>query len=134
MIFELCPSNQADGFWKCFAFRLKDFGSKGFRSIDVEHIHHFLDDDRAGVVGAIGKVNGASGIFDARFNRGFMHCSTKIPTTAKCRNQRWMDIQNPSLVIVGDEEKGQESAQYDHIGLGISDFVEDQLAHLQVFA
>ena len=57
---------EGDGFGEGLALGLEDAGGEGLGRVVVEHRHGLLEDDRAGVVGGVGEVDGAAADLHAR--------------------------------------------------------------------
>ncbi len=134
VLFEISACDDANGFWQGFTFGLKDSFCERIGSIVVEHIYHFLNDDGACVIRAVGKMDRTAGEFDPGIDGGFMNGFAKIAATTKSGNERRVNIKDPMLIVIRNEQEREESAEHDHISFYAADFLENQSAHLEVHA
>ena len=84
-----------------------------------------LDEDRAGVVGLVGEVDGAAGDLASGFEDGSVDVKAVHARSAECGQEGGVDVEDAEDVVVGDPQEAEEAGKADEVGLGIADEFPD---------
>lgn len=90
-------------FGQRFALESKDSLLEDFRGVIREYVTRTLQDNRTVVVLVIDPVDGAAGNLGTCSNCGLVDSQSIHPSTAKCRDQRGMDVEHAMVEVGGNE-------------------------------
>ena len=107
-----------------FALESKDAFLQNFGCVIGEDVTRPLQDNRAMIVLVIDPVNGAAGNLDACSNGGLVDSQSVHALTAKCRDQRGMDIEDAMVEVGGNEQMLQVASHHDERCARSTDCVE----------
>ena len=99
----------ANGFGIGFAFLFEDAGGEGVGGVGGEDGDFLLQDGRAGVVGVVGVVDGAAGLFFAGGEDGGVDVVAVHAFAAEFGEEGGVDVHNAAGEIVGDGPEGEEA-------------------------
>jgi hypothetical protein len=112
------------------ALRLKDARRKRRKSVIIEHGDTSLENDRTCVVGVVREMDGAARDFYTGFDRGLMNAFTVEAPARKRGNQRRVNIDHSSDVILGNCQKRQVTPENDEVGFVVTNGCEDARAKI----
>lgn len=114
-----------DGLGVGVAFEGEDAVGEGGRRVVGQDFAFFLKQDRSGVVGVVGEVDGAAGGLLACFEDGFVDVVAVHPLAAELGEQGRVDVEDAVGEVVGDDQQGEEAGEDEQVGLCVSAGVED---------